>query len=55
MSQQELAEKTFMPKSQISEYINGKHVMSIEKAMNISSVTGYRIEELYEWEWVADD
>jgi putative transcriptional regulator len=55
MSQQQLAEKTRTPKSQISEYINNKHVMSIEKAMNISVTIGCRIEDLYEWVWVADD
>lgn len=55
MSQQQLSEKSSTPKSQISEYINNKHVMSIEKSKNISDVIGCHVEDLYEWIWVADD
>lgn len=53
LTQTELAELTNIPKSQISEYVNNKHVMSLESAKIISFVLNCHIEELYYW--VTDD
>lgn len=53
LNQQELAERLNIPKSTISEYVNNKHVMSFERAKNISAEIGCKMEDLYEW--VADD
>jgi transcriptional regulator with XRE-family HTH domain len=53
LTQTELAELTNIPKSQISEYVNNKHVMSLETARIISYVLNCHIEELYNW--VTDD
>lgn len=44
-----------IPKSQISEYVNNKHIMSIETAKNISDCLKCTIEDLYEFNTVADD
>lgn len=49
LTQTELAEKTRIPKSQISEYVNNKHVMSLETAKTISHALDCNIEELYQW------
>jgi putative transcriptional regulator len=54
LTQTQLAELTYIPKSQISEYVNNKHVMSLESAKIISHVLRCSIEELYDWESVAD-
>jgi putative transcriptional regulator len=54
LTQTQLAEKTYIPKSQISEYVNNKHVMSLESAKIISHALNCTIEELYEWKSVAD-
>jgi transcriptional regulator with XRE-family HTH domain len=54
LTQTQLAEKTYIPKSQISEYVNNKHVMSLESAKIISYALNCTIEDLYEWESVAD-
>jgi plasmid maintenance system antidote protein VapI len=54
LTQTELAEMTQIPKSQISEYVNNKHVMSLETARRISFVLNCHIEELYHWESVTD-
>jgi plasmid maintenance system antidote protein VapI len=53
LTQTELAELTNIPKSQISEYVNNKHVMSLESAKIISYVLECYIEDLYNW--VTDD
>lgn len=54
LTQAQLAELTDIPKSQISEYVNRKHVMSLETAINIARVLNCNIEELYQWESVSD-
>ncbi|MBW3111943.1 helix-turn-helix domain-containing protein [Bacillus sp. MCCB 382] len=54
LTQTQLAEITYIPKSQISEYVNNKHVMSLESAKIISHALNCNIEDLYEWESVAD-
>lgn len=54
LTQTELAEITYIPKSQISEYVNDKHVMSLETAKAISYVLKCNIEDLYEWKSVTD-
>jgi plasmid maintenance system antidote protein VapI len=53
LTQTKLAELTSIPKSQISEYVNNKHVMSLETAKIISHVLKCHIEDLYNW--VTDD
>ena len=55
MNQNQLSEKTNIPKSQISEYVNNKHVMSLENAKIIAHVLKCNIEDLYQWKSVADD
>lgn len=55
ISQQELAEILNIHKSRISEYVNNKHTMSYETALNVSKVLGCKMEELYEWRMVADE
>lgn len=55
LSQSQLAEMTNISKSQISEYVNNKHVMSLESALNIAYALNCSIEELYQWESVTDD
>jgi plasmid maintenance system antidote protein VapI len=54
LTQTELAELTSIPKSQISEYVNNRHVMSLATAKIISHVLKCNIEELYIW-MVTDD
>lgn len=55
MNQQQLSERSRIPKSQISEYINNKHVMSLESAKTISHILECDIEDLYQWKSVVDD
>jgi transcriptional regulator with XRE-family HTH domain len=55
LTQVELAELTKIPKSQISEYVNNKHIMSLESAKKISSALNCYIEDLYHWELVTDE
>lgn len=52
LTQVELSELTGIPKSQISEYVNNKHTMSLVTAYNISRVLNCRIEDLYNWKSV---
>lgn len=54
MTQSMLAIRTNIPKSQISEYVNNKHIMSLETAKILSAALNCAIEELYEWIPVAD-
>ncbi len=49
MSQQELAMKLGVTKQQIFKYANNERRMSLQTAMNVSSILGCSIEELYEW------
>lgn len=55
MNQQQLSERSRIPKSQISEYINNKHVMSLDSAKTISHILECDIEDLYQWKSVVDD
>jgi transcriptional regulator with XRE-family HTH domain len=55
LTQTQLAEMTSITKSQISEYVNDKHIMSLETAKTIAHVLDCDIEELYQWIMVADD
>ncbi len=54
LSQQQLSELTGIPKSQISEYENNKHGMSWRSAKIISLALKCSMDDLYEWEMVAD-
>jgi putative transcriptional regulator len=54
LTQSQLSELTNIPKSQISEYVNDKHLMSLETAKSISVVLNCNMEDLYEWKSVAD-
>lgn len=49
MTQQELSEKTGMAKTQISDYINNRRIMSIKNAKRIAYVLKCHIDDLYEW------
>lgn len=51
MTQQELAHKTGMSKSFISDKVNnrGSHGMWIDSAKKIATVLGCTIDELYDW------
>jgi transcriptional regulator with XRE-family HTH domain len=55
LTQSQLAEMSNIPKSQISEYVNNKHLMSLESAANIADVLNCNIEDLYSWISVTDD
>lgn len=55
LTQSQLAERTNIPKSQISEYVNNKHVMSLESARIIAFVLNCHIEELYQWKSVTGE
>ncbi|WP_042399348.1 helix-turn-helix transcriptional regulator [Geomicrobium sp. JCM 19037] len=49
MTQTDLAIKTGYSTSTISDYINNKRRMGIERAMNISSALNCSIDDLYDW------
>lgn len=55
LTQQQLAEMTEIPKSTISEYVHGKHIMSLERAKTIAHVLNCSIDDLYNWKSVKDD
>ena len=55
LTQSELAEITNIPKSQISEYVNNKHTMSLITAYTISEALNCHIEDLYIWKSVRGD
>lgn len=50
MTQADLVEKTGIAKSQISEYISNKSVMSLNTAKVISLALNCSIDDLYEWD-----
>ena len=52
-TQADLADRIGMPASQISEYVTGKHEMSLRIAKLIASELGCTIDDLYEWEIVC--
>lgn len=49
LTQQDLADKLSIPKSQISEYATGRRVMSLKTANAIAGALGCTIDDLYEW------
>ncbi|KKX53278.1 helix-turn-helix domain-containing protein [Brevibacillus borstelensis] len=50
----DFAHQINMSPSQVNDYIHGrKATMSLNVAMTIASALNIRIEELYEWEYVA--
>lgn len=49
MNQQQLAERTGISPTQISDYVASRRTMSLRNAKIISGVLGCRIEDLYEW------
>jgi transcriptional regulator with XRE-family HTH domain len=49
MTQQQLAEKLHMPRSQISDYVHGRKTMSLLTAKSISHAIGCSVDSLYEW------
>lgn len=55
LTQQQLAELTHIPKSTISQYVNGIHIMSLERAKTIAHVLNCNIDDLYQWKSVKDD
>jgi len=48
MTQQDLADKTGIPKQQINRYVNNKTMMSYPTARLIASVLNCAMEDLYE-------
>lgn len=55
LNQQELCFRTKIPAQQISDYANGRRVMSLKTAKTISGALGCRIEDLYEWQPRGDE
>lgn len=53
MTQAELSELTGIPKSSISGYVKGDHIMSLVSAYRISRVLKCNIENLYNWKRVS--
>lgn len=49
MSQQELANLLKMPRSQISDYVHKRKIMSLKTGKLISIIVGCDINDLYEW------
>lgn len=49
MSQQDLADKINMSKTQISDYIHNRRRMNLITAKNVSHAIGCAIDDLYEW------
>lgn len=49
MSQVDLAVKLGVTPQQVQHYVQTNRLMSIEVAMNIASILGCNIEDLYEW------
>jgi transcriptional regulator with XRE-family HTH domain len=54
LTQEQLAEITGIPKSQISEYANFRHTMSLKTAKTIAHVLNCNIDDLYEWKSTRD-
>jgi transcriptional regulator with XRE-family HTH domain len=54
LTQQQLADRVRMTKTQISDYENLRNIMSVAHAKRIADVLGCSIEELFAWE-EADD
>ncbi|MEK4343265.1 helix-turn-helix domain-containing protein [Brevibacillus sp. FSL L8-0710] len=49
----EFAKQINMSPNQLNDYIHNRKKMSLSVAMTIAAALGIRIEELYEWEFVA--
>ena len=49
MTQQELADKLKMSKSQLSQYANDVRKMSLDTAASVAHAIGCTIDQLYEW------
>jgi predicted XRE-type DNA-binding protein len=54
MSQQELANLLKMPRSQISDYVHKRKIMSLKTGKLISIIVDCDISDLYEWIIVKD-
>lgn len=54
LTQEELSEITGIPKSQISEYANFRHTMSLKTAKTIAQVLNCHIDDLYQWKPTRD-
>lgn len=50
MTQQELAEKIGMKRSQISAYVTNRREMTLGTAKTISNAVRCSIDDLYEWD-----
>ena len=46
-----LAEKSGMSRQQLSDYINLRFIMHLNKAKLIAELLDVKIDDLYEWEW----
>jgi transcriptional regulator with XRE-family HTH domain len=57
MTQQELADRLNMSKSQLSQYVNGTRKMSLDTAASIARAigNGCTIDDLYTWEPVEKE
>lgn len=49
MTQQELADLIHVRKQQVNHYVTGRRTMSLKIAVNVASVLGCDVMELYEW------
>jgi transcriptional regulator with XRE-family HTH domain len=49
LTQQQLADRVLMTKSQISDYENKRYILKVPAAKVIADTLGCLIEDLYEW------
>ncbi|MGM0835999.1 MAG: helix-turn-helix transcriptional regulator [Bacillota bacterium] len=49
LTQEQLASRVLMTKTQISDYENLRNIMSVAHAKRIADVLGCSIEDLYAW------
>lgn len=50
MTQTELAFRLNIGRGRVNDYVHGRHIMSLEVALNISKVLGCSVTLLYEWD-----
>ncbi|TDL34385.1 XRE family transcriptional regulator [Jeotgalibacillus sp. S-D1] len=49
LTRNELMDRTGLTKSQVSDYVTNRFVMSLPHARNVAQFCGCSIDELYEW------
>jgi DNA-binding XRE family transcriptional regulator len=51
LTQQQLADRVMLTKSQVSDYENKRYIMKVTVAKVFADTLGCRIEDLYEWQY----